>query len=322
MKTSLQITSALMVLAFLAHSAMAWDGYGHMAVASVAYRKLDAKTRARADQLLMLNPYFKDKWPALIPSGTSDADRTRLIFMLAATWPDAIKQDNSYHNDGSNNGDSPDGPNASQNTGYDDFNRHKYWHFVDTPFSQAGTDVSKMKVPVPDAQTQIAAFRAVLKSNSPDPLKSYDLVWLLHIVGDVHQPLHCSTRVSQAFPKGDTGGNDVPFCTAKAGKCDSNLHAFWDDILGSGDSVTAPDKFAAGLVAPTVTAADIADATKWIGASFMLAQSSVYVDPPVDKGAPPFRATTKYTTDAKALAKKQVALAGARLAKILQSELK
>ncbi len=324
MKTRLQIASLFATLALLNQPVMAWDSFGHMVVASVAYRQLDAKTRKRVDKLLKLNPYYKDKtkWPALIPSGTSAADRPRIIFMLAATWPDEIKSDGKYQNDGSNNGDTPDGPDAARNTGYDDFNRHKYWHFVDLPFSQDGTDVSSMKVPVPDAETQIAAFRAILNSSSPDKLKSYDLVWLLHIVGDVHQPLHCSTRVSTGHPQGDTGGNDVPFCTATATKCTSELHAFWDDILGTSKADSA-DKFAATLTAPSVDSADIADAKKWIDESFNLAKQKVYVNPPIDDAnAPPYRATTNYTGDAKTVAQGQVALAGARLAKLIQSELK
>ena len=91
---------------------MGWDCFGHMTVASIAYRKLDPTTRARVDALLKMNPYFTDpaKWPKLIPSGTTAADRSRYIFMLAATWPDEIKSDSKYHNDGSENGDVPDGP--------------------------------------------------------------------------------------------------------------------------------------------------------------------------------------------------------------------
>ena len=324
MKTTIQVYSLLTALALLAQPVTAWDGFGHMAVASVAYRSLDQPTRDRVNALLALNPYFNDKtkWPALIPAGTSAADRSRFIFMLAATWPDAIKQDPKYHNDGSNNGDTPDGPEASRNTGYDDFNRHKYFHFVDLPFSQDGTGTTLFKTAVPNAQTRIADFRSVLNSSAPDDRKSYDLVWLLHIVGDVHQPLHCATRLSKGHPQGDTGGNAVPFCTVSATQCNSELHAFWDNILGTAKAVTAADKFAAGLPPPSVTAADIADAKKWIDESFALAPSSVYVKPPLDTGTPPFRATAAYTTNATAIAKKRVALAGARLAKMLQTELK
>ncbi len=62
--------------------------------------------------------------------------------------------------------------------------------------------------------------------------------------------------------------------------------------------------------------------SKWIDESFALAPSSVYVKPPLDTGTAPFRATAAYTTNATAIAKKRVALAGARLAKMLQAELK
>src|SRR5207302_1414528 len=82
---------------------------------------------------------------------------------------------------------------------------HKYWHFVDTPFSTDGTTLPAL--PTPNAGTQIATFRAVLASNDPDEKKSYDLVWIEHLVGDVHQPLHSATRVSHTDPNGDNGGN-------------------------------------------------------------------------------------------------------------------
>ncbi len=315
--------AAIVIAGSLTQPAIAWDGFGHMVVASVAYRKLDSKTRARVDALLALNPYFSraTEWPAQLPSTVTAATRSRYIFMLAATWPDQIKSDGAYHNDGSRNGDVPDGPAAAQNTGYDDFNRHKYWHFVDTPFSQDGTDVSSFVIPSPDAKTQIDAFRMVLKSDSADPLKSYDLVWLLHLVGDVHQPLHASTRVSAALPKGDAGGNSVPFCTATSTKCESELHAFWDNILGTG-KIDSADKFAATVKPPKVTKKDIADTQKWVDKSFQLARTAVYVNPPLDAGDPPFRATTEYAAASKALATKQVGLAGARLAMIIKDELK
>src|SRR5262249_18363782 len=86
----------------------------------------------------------------------------------------------------------------------------------------------------PNAQTQIGKFRAVLATESNDPklekLKSYDLSWLLHLVGDVHQPLHSTTRVSTTKPDGDDGGNGVKLTWP------ANLHTFWDDVLGCGDT--------------------------------------------------------------------------------------
>lgn len=303
---------------WLLPSLQAWDDFGHMSVASVAYRQLDAAAQKRVMDLLKLNPYFDSKWPAKIPSGATAAERDEYIVMLAATWPDSIKSDSQYHDDGAENGNRPTGPEASRNTGYDDFNRHKYWHFVDTPFTQDGSPLPA--VPMPDAKTQIDAFRAVLRSTQPDPLKSYDLVWLLHLVGDIHQPLHSATRVSKKDPDGDAGGNNVTFCTATASKCTSELHAFWDDILGTSKLVKSARTFALGLTPPAVSAADLADTQKWIDRNFELAKTKVYISP-VKQGDGPYRATATYTTKAKNLAKQQVALAGARMAAIIKADL-
>jgi S1/P1 Nuclease len=317
-----QAVCSLIAFVLLSQPLLAWDDFGHMVVAGLAYRNLDSKTRTRVNKLLALNPYYKIHWATMIPAGTARSDRKRLIFMLAATWADAIKRDPVYHNDGEQGGNRPAGPEAARNTGYDDFNRHKYWHFIDLPFSQDGTNVSELAAPAPNAGTQIAAFRTILRSRSAsNKLKSYDLVWLLHVVGDVHQPLHCATRVSAAHPEGDAGGNDEIFCDATAAACTGRLHAFWDDILGTSDDVGSADKYAAGLDMPAASPSDVADAKTWIQASFALAQTNVYVKP-VMNGDGPFRATAEYTDAARKLARQQVALAGARLSELLKEDLK
>jgi hypothetical protein len=298
----------------------AWNNFGHMIVAAAAYQKLNAAARVRVGQLLALNPSFQT-WMTQVPANAPAADTGAFMFMLAATWPDAIKRDSRYHNDGARNGDRPTGPDANRNTGYDDFNRHKYWHFVDQPFTGDGTSVAGVPIPDPNAGTRIALFRGVLSSSQPDPLKSYDLVWLEHLIGDVHQPLHASTRVSSTHLTGDAGGNLVEFCSATASSCSGNLHAFWDDVLGTSNSLASAKAFAAGLMVPTATAADIVDAGTWIAESFQLAQTAVYVGP-VQAGDGPFRATDAYATMARATARARVALAGARLAALLNAELR
>jgi S1/P1 Nuclease len=321
-KSRVRLIVTLIAICGLSNPVWAWNSFGHMVVASVAYRSLDSQTLKKVNTLIALNPYYKSKWPKLLPAGVKGNDRKRMMFMLAATWPDEIKSDNQYHNDGSGNGDVPNGPESTRDSGYDDFNRHKYWHFVDHPLAQDGTDPGSFTVPTPNAETQINAFIGVLRSNSPARLKSYDLVWLLHLIGDVHQPLHCATRLSSDSPQGDNGGNDEIFCTVGAKSCTetskSKLHAFWDDILGTSESVASADKYAASLEIPSVADFDTADPDKWIQASLLLAKQNVYVSP-VGAGNGPFTATQQYTTDARALANKQVALAGARLAAVLKA---
>ena len=90
---------SLICLLILTPCASAWDGVGHMAVAYVAYQHLSPATKTRANKLIRLNPDYH-KWLATIPQGTPAAKRKMMIFMIAATWPDQIKGETNYHNDG------------------------------------------------------------------------------------------------------------------------------------------------------------------------------------------------------------------------------
>ena len=56
------------------------------------------------------------------------------------------------------------------------------------------------------------------------------LRFLLHFVGDLHQPLHASSLFSSEFPppEGDVGGNRYYI----SGASSSNLHSLWDSGLG------------------------------------------------------------------------------------------
>src|SRR5437870_2694817 len=115
---SKRLSGALLLVA-LAVPAYGWNAFGHMAVAYVAYQQLTPATRDRANALLAKNPYAKHLWPDALPADVSDDDKDLMIFMIAATWPDQIKSDGSYHSDGPHNGNRPPGdPSAKQNIGY------------------------------------------------------------------------------------------------------------------------------------------------------------------------------------------------------------
>jgi len=53
---------------------------------------------------------------------------------------------------------------------------------------------------------------------------------MIHIIGDIHQPLHTSALFSKEFPKGDLGGNlfEIIYLKKKSYK---ELHEFWDAIV-------------------------------------------------------------------------------------------
>lgn len=56
----------------------------------------------------------------------------------------------------------------------------------------------------------------------------FNLRFLIHYVGDVHQPLHATSRYTQDYPNGDAGGNLYPL--ADMGNIDE-LHALWDSVI-------------------------------------------------------------------------------------------
>lgn len=310
------LIALMLCLCVFSSTSQAWFGFGHMAVAYVAYQKLTPEKKTRVAKLLKKNPYYKTKWQAMIPAGTPADQRDLMLFMIAATWPDQIKGDAKYANDGTGGGNQPPvGPVAWQNTGYGDLNRHKYWHFIDTPFTQDGT-TPLSAIPSPNAETEIAIFRQTLTSKSSDKLKSYDLVWLLHLVGDVHQPLHSSTRVGAAELEGDNGGNNV-----KLADPSKELHAFWDGLPGDSSNVADAIAYGKTLAAADAVLAKKTDASDWIKESFDIAQTTVYSSP-IGTGDGPFTITQEYKDKARKIADERVELAGERLANLINNELK
>jgi hypothetical protein len=50
----------------------------------------------------------------------------------------------------------------------------------------------------------------------------------VHYLGDIHQPLHATSRLDKNYPKGDAGGNFVPIPSKEGAK---NLHSVWDSVI-------------------------------------------------------------------------------------------
>ena len=305
-------------LFFFSSTSQAWFSFGHMAVAYVAYQKLTPEKKTRVAELLKKNPYYKTKWKAMIPAGTPADQQNLMLFMIAATWPDQIKSDSAYNlPDGTAGGNVPPTDGTQWlNQGYSDLHRHKYWHFIDTPFSQDGTALAA--IPTTNAETEIAVCRQTLATDSKkiENQKSYDLVWLLHLVGDVHQPLHATTRISSAGSNGDDGGNSV-----KLNDPSKELHAFWDGLPGDSNDLTQVIDYAKTLAAADPALAQKSDTADWISESFDIARNVVYSGP-IGAGLGPFTLTDDYKTQAHKIANARVELAGERLANIINNELK
>ena len=202
--------------------------------------------------------------------------------------------------------------------------------------------------PVPNAMTQIVALRQAIGSNESDDLKSYDMIWLEHLVGDIHQPLHGTVRYFAG--KGDEGGNLVEiklppavekqFEGTQSKSSPRELHAFWDDLPGEGQPPALPEAVSFAQPLPNAPADQVADTnpSDWEAESLTMAKLDAYVSPigagprpaaprstsksPEGSSSSAYLITQAYYDKALQDAKDRIALAGARLAKLLNENLK
>ena len=295
--------------------ASAWWDEGHMQIAYVAYKRLDPAVRDRADQLLRLNKDYP-RWTASAPD---EATARVYAFIHAAKWADDIKTKAYGYTR-----DSPTSPTAGQNIGYADTNQHAYWHFKDIVFSPDGTALPAVD-PV-DAVTHVRLMIAALPAASgvSDDVRSYDLVWLLHLVGDLHQPLHAVARATHDIPDGDRGGNSEMVIPATGETLP--LHAYWDRIFGGysspyGAVFDADEKGGLASIVPDGQAALVSDPQLWAEESFALAKRFAYAAP-VSLGKEAVQLSREYETNARSVARSQAALAAARLANLLNAALR
>ena len=335
------VVLSLSIILITSPQALAWGNTGHEAVAYVAWQQMTPAARARVIELLKQVPTLHNadntksipgyaEWVADLPAGLSQDDQNLYLFMRAATWPDTIKHQWLKDSD-----TPPKGRTTEVNIGFTDTESHGYWHFIDSAFASDGSTAPP--TPVPNAATQIVALRQFISSNEDDLLKSYDLVWIEHLVGDIHQPLHGSTRYFAGA--GDAGGNDVKIQLTSAmqkafeGTLSSSapveLHAFWDDLPGEGQPAPALSQAAAyakNLPQAAATKVAVIDPAKWAAESLTLAKKDAYTSPigngPKPAGSSSYLITTVYYNKAVIDAKSRVALAGARLAKLLNENLK
>ena len=291
---------------YLASPAFAWNATGHRLVAAIAYERLTPKTRARVDQLIRAHPDY-EKWVQDAPS--DPAARARAAFIAAAAWADNIKGDPRFWDD-----TRKDAQPTPLLPGFPDMKRHTNWHYYDKPYTPDGA--APETPPVPNALEVVRLLKEI--RNEPQPMAAYDLPWIEHITGDLGQPLHCVSRFLKSQPKGDAGGN---FVFVTPGR---NLHALWDDSAGTEISDDYISKYAAEAVAshPAPKRID-KNPMKWIDEGFEVAKSEVYTFG-LETGSRehPIQISPAYMENAKRTAQAQIALAGYRLAAVLNDRVK
>jgi hypothetical protein len=306
----LGLAAAWIAILFLALPASAWNATGHRAIAAIAYEHLTPAARARVNDLLKNHPDYETFLTADAPADPEG--RARAAFLAAAVWPDTIKGDPRFYDDLRK-----DAQPTPLTPGFPDMARHTNWHYYDIPYSADGTPPKEAGVP--NALTEIQRLMKEMGDPSESPSRlSYDLPWIEHIVGDLHQPLHCVSRFSKSQPNGDAGGN---FVFVEPG---GNLHAFWDGLAGTDSSEVYVKQYAREAVARQVASGNHErnpteiNPQVWINEGFGTAMTNVYTFG-LDTGsrAAPIRLSGRYQDNAKQIAQARIALAGYRLAAVL-----
>ncbi len=295
----LRFATAILIVAV---PAMAWNYSGHRIVAEIAYQRLTPQARLRVDEMMRRHPDFE----MITQDAPADpAARAHYAFVWAASWPDQILSDSRFYDPA--RADSQPTPLLP---GFPDMQRHGTWHYYDIPISGDGTPVLQQQPP--HLMTELPRLLSELATVSTMQA-TYDLPWLVHLVGDSHQPLHATSRYLKSQPKGDAGGN---FVYVEGGP---NLHSLWDNAAAPRD-LPYEDvvRYAREIAAENPQDVGSLDPKDWIVESFELDKSTVYTFG-LETGTKehPLLMPPGYEEKAKSVARQRVALAGYRLAAAL-----
>jgi len=280
----LQALFAALSLLLFPSPAAAWWEYGHETTAEVAMKLVKPRTR---QSILWLLKQQKVLETPTCPARTIEE---------ASVWPDCIK------------------------TLGDRFSYAYSWHFQDV-------DICKpfdLKEPCAGGNclsSQIArSQRMVADRELPPRDRLMALAFLVHFVGDLHQPLHGSEH------DGDQGGNKVK---ASYGFIPgTNLHSIWDGLLAD-RAISTPPAGAEGILSqtPPERRVEMAQGTlkDWSLESWELARTKVYgslIPDPCTKPAPEKVVMNQAKIEELIpLLREQVAKGGVRLARLLDEAL-
>ena len=163
-------------------SAAAWNTKGHFTVAKLAWHQLTPEQRATSTAILKAHPHYEE---FLADEKPEEVDLDEWVFSRASYWPDWIRNHHAEE--------------YSKPT----------WHYISAGFvpPYSKFDPAELELPQPNVVTQITESIEKLRSGTEAEKPIY-LCWLLHLVGDIHQPLHNCSLLSETFPEGDRGGNE------------------------------------------------------------------------------------------------------------------
>lgn len=239
-------------LFLLACPASAWWCEGHEVIALIARNHLSPAALAGVTALLQSQPID----PALRRFCQNRPDD---LMADASSWADDVKK--------------------SEQTGS--------WHYMDIPLGEKHNDLEKWCKPVGPAdngQERTGCLLSALRYNlnvlhndkESDAERAKALRYLIHLVGDLHQPLHTTAN-------NDQGGNCTPIQFLSDPKI-TNLHSVWDGMIFNRDlnppgtsltdvAATLDQKFEPQLKHWSKSGINF---EKWVWESHEVAQKTVY----------------------------------------------
>jgi S1/P1 Nuclease len=304
-KISLLIFSIVVIIFCLPCTHVhAWNDRTHMLIAYLTFMELTPEQQQEIHVLLKSHPHYEI---FLLKDKPDKCPESLWVFMRAAIWPDFVNTDEyraEYH--------------------------RRPWHFVNIPYRPNASDsaMADPELPFysPNILTALDENSDILSEGyTSNTRKAIAISWLLHLFGDVHQPLHCINLYSDRFPNGDQGGSRI---AVRDGEKLTKLHSFWDNILGEEKGLSSIRNSALEIINENVIR-DNGDRCKWstwAKQSHDLALKHVYLEgeQPLVEWQPEFQSssvadhvpniTENYRKEGVAVAKRQVFLASRRLA--------
>jgi hypothetical protein len=207
----------------------AWHRAGHMTIARIAYQELDDGQKAQIAKILKAHPHYARYLAQERPEGVPEHE---WAFLRASLWSDWVRPQRRD-------------PRPDEDELVRKYHRGP-WHYINLRVIPPGQDVPiPPNIPAADYDDRgepghvLTALKKSMTmlwaADLPDEVKAVYLCWLLHLVGDIHQPLHCATLISEQFPRGDLGGN-LFLVSLKEGGPAVNLHFYWDALLFTDDA--------------------------------------------------------------------------------------
>ena len=192
-----------------ATTAQAWDHPSHMTSAAIAMEEIEKAHPELVDKIGLLFMRHPDAAAFWVAAGEAKgSERARRLFFEGARWPDDNKW--TVH-------DRPTWHTAR-------------WAIIaeDAPPEAKAAAEARKGRPAGQAIEALALNYAMLRNPDTTPgERATALCWLLHMVGDIHQPLHVSDQFSKRFPAGN-GAGTLEYVKDPLGDSAMPLHILWD----------------------------------------------------------------------------------------------